>query len=82
MAAENPPAASAFLHFDGMCWPNPDDPNETQWRLRYGTPTRADLLFAAHVMCAYGQLVEDSQQVRNAKVAGLRRTKEAVRVAT
>jgi hypothetical protein len=71
--SEERTAASAFLHFDGMCWPNPDDPNETQWRLRYGTPTRADLLFAADVMCAYGQLVEDPQRRRNEKVAGIRR---------
>jgi hypothetical protein len=56
-----------------MAWPNPDDPGEVQWRLRYSTPTRSDLLFAASVLAAYSQLVEDSQRVRNEKVAGIRR---------
>ena len=67
-----PSRAASFLCFDGMVWPNPNDPNEVQWRLRYGKPTREDILFAASVMSAYSQLVADPQRRRNEKVRGLR----------
>lgn len=40
-----------------MTWPNPDDPGEVQWTLRYGRPSRADLLFAASVLDTYGHLL-------------------------
>lgn len=61
------------LHFDGMAWPNPTDPTEVQWRLRYGKPTRSDLLLAASHMSAYTQLVYDPQRIRNEKIASLRK---------
>ena len=67
-----PSRAASFRRFDGMVWPNPNDPNEVQWRLRYGKPTREDILFAASVMSAYSQLVADPQRRRNEKVRGLR----------
>lgn len=67
-------APPTFLHFDGMAWPNPLDPNEVQWRLRYGEPTLMDRMFAASVMNAYHQLVTDPQRIRNAKVRGIRET--------
>ena len=31
-------AKNSYLHFDGMSWPNPDDPALIEWRLRYGSP--------------------------------------------
>lgn len=62
-----------FLSFDGMAWPNPEDPRSVEWRLRYGEPTREDLMVAASFIGAYKQLVEDSVARRNAKVAGIRR---------
>ena len=61
-----------FLHFDGMSWPNPNDPAEVEWTLRYGTPTRAQLLVAASFIGAYKQLVDDSQRIRNQKISRLR----------
>lgn len=65
--------SAAYLRFDGMTWPNPNDPGKVQWRLRYGVASREDLLFAASVMSAYAQLVEDPQRRRNEKVGGIRR---------
>ena len=49
---------------DDTTWPNPHDPNEVQWRLRYGTPTRSDLLVAAEVMAAYRALVHATSHRR------------------
>lgn len=64
--------ADAYLHFDGMTWPNPAALQEARHRIVYGTPTRADLLLASSVFGAYVQLVEDSQKRRNEKVTGIR----------
>lgn len=61
------------LFFNGMSWPNPADPHEVQYALRYGTPTREQLLLAATFIGAYQQLVEDPRRVRDQKVAGIRR---------
>lgn len=64
---------SSFVHFDGMTWPNPMDPTEIEWRLRYGHPTREDILMAATFMAAYKELVFNTQERRNAKVRGIRK---------
>lgn len=71
--------ASAYLHFDGMTWPNPWLLGEAHERIVNGTPTRADLLLASSVLGAYRQLAEDSQKRRNEKVAGIRRAAGGVR---
>ena len=58
---------------DGGTWPVPDDGlAELEWRLRYGTPTRSDLLTAASVMAAYRQLIEATEAQRNRVVRALR----------
>ncbi len=41
---------------DGTTWPDPGDPAGVDWQLRYGTPTREHLLFAASVLAAYARL--------------------------
>lgn len=69
--------SKTYLSFDGMCWPNPDDPREVEWRLRYGQPTRQDLLCAASFIGAYQQLVNDPQRVRNSKVTRIRVARDA-----
>jgi hypothetical protein len=61
-----------YVAFDGMTWPNPADPLEVEWSLRYGAPSREQMLVAASVVAAYRQLVEDPQRIRNGKVATLR----------
>lgn len=63
---------STYLYFDGMAWPNPDDPYEIEWRLRYGEPTKADRLVAASYIAAYRQLIQDSQRVRSDKIRQIR----------
>ena len=40
--------------------PDPADPLEVEWKLRYGTPDRIDLLWAATVISAYKHLTEGS----------------------
>lgn len=61
-----------YVAFDGMTWPNPADPLEVEWSLRYGAPSREQMLVAASVVAAYRQLVEDPQRIRSGKVATLR----------
>jgi hypothetical protein len=42
---------------DGTTWPDPHDPSNVEWELRYGEPTREQMLFAASVISAYSYLV-------------------------
>ena len=65
---------SSWLRFDGMTWPNPADPNEVQWRLRYGPqpPSREDVLAAASFMHAYAHLINLPQRERNERVLQIR----------
>lgn len=62
-----------YVSFDDMTWPNPSDPRDVEWSLRYGNPSRHQMLVAASFIAAYRQLVEDSATRRNSKIAGLRR---------
>lgn len=71
---------SVYLHFDGMTAPNPDDPTEIEWRLRYGKLTQRDRYLAASFISVYKQLVNDTQKRRNEKVSGLRKARDAARV--
>ena len=49
---------------DGSSWPRPalesDDEYGVGYTLRYGTPTRSDLLKAAEIIDAYSYLVAES----------------------
>lgn len=65
-------ASRSYVHFDDMTWPHPHDPTDVEWRLRYGEPTRSDLLVAASYIGAYRQLVDDAQRVRDRKIQGIR----------
>lgn len=60
------------LRFDGMTWPNPDDPAEVQWRLRCGDPCKHDLLAAAQFMHAYAHLVGMPGRERDQRVRQIR----------
>lgn len=60
-----------------MTWPNPDDPREVEWRLRFATTfgleiRSADRMVAASVMHAYRALIEMSQRDRNQRVSQIR----------
>ena len=69
----------AYLHFDGMTWPNPayimgdEDLSGLIWRLRYGTPTRQDLLVAASAASAYVQLVDLHPDVAAESIRAIRK---------
>lgn len=59
-------------------WPFPDVPTDDrdsiEWRLRYGHPSRADLLAAADILAAYGALVKEGTTTRQTeRLAALRR---------
>ncbi len=73
------PKPPTFLSFADMAWPHPDDPLEVEWSLRYGSPSREQMMVAASIVAAYRQLVADPVRRRNETIAGLRR---AVREAT
>lgn len=62
----------SYLHFGGMTWPNPLDPNEVQRKLRFGEPTKADLLVAAAFMDAYAHLIALPSRTRAKRVAEIR----------
>lgn len=57
-----------------MVWPNPLDPGELQYRLRYGPPlTKGELLVAASHLEAYRYLIcELPQRTRNKRVSEIR----------
>lgn len=59
-----------YTTFDGMTWPRVG--TNLEWTLRYGTPTREDLLLAASVAAAYEALVEASAATRGDVVKHLR----------
>jgi hypothetical protein len=44
---------------DGTVWPNPASPRfkDVAWTLRYGSPSKEEMLFAASVMDAYSNLI-------------------------
>ncbi len=73
---------SAFLLFDGMTWPNPDDPNEVEWKLRYkdfsGNLSRGEECTAASFISAYRCLVNLPQKHRNAVCKRIREAAKAV----
>lgn len=66
-------ASGLYLSFDDMCWPTAGDANaELEWVLRYGTPTKEQLLCAASVLAAYRQMVSDTVEKRQKIVRILR----------
>ncbi len=46
---------ASYAHFDGMAWPLPDC--DVEWFLRYGEPTRQQMLHAASIVAAYNELI-------------------------
>lgn len=64
-----------YAVFDGMTWPNPD--TAVAWTLKYGVPSREDLLFAASIIDAYQTLVTMPVKRRRGIIARLR---EAMRL--
>jgi len=71
--------AQHWVSFDGMTWPNPDDPTEVQWRIQYGNPAREDLAAAVSFMAAYSQLIRLPRRTREARIRSIRKATEAQR---
>ncbi|QFS94547.1 hypothetical protein FIV07_28295 (plasmid) [Mycobacterium sp. THAF192] len=65
---------SGFVTVEGRCWPDPTDPRELAWRLRYvsGELTRRDELVLAAVVEAYSSLVCMDSRTRQRRVMALR----------
>ena len=49
-------------------WPRPDDPSEVGYALRYGEPTRKQMMWAASVISAYQGLC--CHPARNQRTTG------------
>lgn len=68
---------SLFTHFDEMCFPQPGEQlSEIEWRLRYGLPSKQDLLVAASAISAYSELVLRKTQKERNKICKTLRRKE------
>jgi hypothetical protein len=68
--------AGHYAHFDGMAWPLTTDP-DLEWTLRYGKPTRSQLLVAASVYSAYRQMIHDPRHQRDDVIRQLRKAEKA-----
>ena len=63
-----------FRNFNGMCWPCPCvRMDELEYALRYGKPTKWELLAAASVLSAYRQMVFDPIRKRQKIISELRK---------
>jgi hypothetical protein len=62
---------------DGTCWSLPgdlpfDEGGGLEWRLRYGTPTKSDLLLAAGVISCYRAIIAMPESRRRKMIRELR----------
>lgn len=63
----------AYASFDTMVWPCPGTRmGDVNWTLRYGTPTKRDLLYAASIIEAYAQMIGDPEKKRRGVIKQLR----------
>jgi hypothetical protein len=65
---------SGYVTVEDMCWPDPTDPRELGWRLRYAPDglTRRDQLVLASIVEAYSSLVCMDSRTRQRRVMQLR----------
>jgi hypothetical protein len=69
-----------YVHLDnGTVWPV--NVGDIEWRLRYGEPTRSDLLIAASVLAIYTQMTSPQSRGQHAEQT-LHRARHAQREAT
>lgn len=54
-------------------WPNPKDPCEIEWKLRYGNPTKSELLIAASYISAYKSFFEKTQKDTNLYITNIKK---------
>jgi len=66
-----------YASFDDMCWPIPcNELSGLEWRLRYSTPTKSDLLVAASVVSAYQGLIEKPGKFRDQVIKKIKKVIE------
>lgn len=66
-------ADGKWVTFDGMMWPGTGQPlHELEYVLRYGAPTKLELLRAASIVHAYGVLVHDPETKRRRVICAIR----------
>lgn len=58
-------------------WPSPVASNDIEWQLRYGQPTREQILVAASMLSAFRYLTELPQRERNEVIRDLRAADKA-----
>lgn len=58
---------------DFMAWPNPLDPDEVEWKLRYSTPTKSELMHASSVLAAYRALIFLPSRTREKRISAIRK---------
>jgi hypothetical protein len=59
----------ASVHFDQMGWPKPNP--DLEWTLRYGEPNKNQLLLAAWIVQAYGDLITVKNQKDRNYICGV-----------
>ena len=63
----------SFASFDGMTWELPGEyMSDVEYALRWGTPTKQQLLYAAGVISAYRQMIIDPETKRRKVIQALR----------
>jgi hypothetical protein len=67
-------ALPAYLALpDGTVWPNPLDPGDAQWQMRYaGSPGTSACLVAASTLAAYRELIWMPERRRREVIKALR----------
>jgi len=68
------------VSWNGMVWPRylEHEDDSVQWRLRYGIPSKEDLLYAASVMAAYTALVDSTDKKRREVVRILKEVEKEI----
>lgn len=75
MSTEQP---SGYLTFEDMCWPDPRDPRELGWRVRYAPEslTRRDQMVLSSIISAYAHLISLDSRTRQKRVMQIRTAQE------
>lgn len=66
-----------FKVFNEMTWPDPHTVGEIEWILRYGEPTKSNLMVAASIVGGYKDLIFKPQKARDKIIKELRKNTKA-----
>jgi len=66
--------SGTHARFGGMVWPFPcEQMSELVWTLTYGEPGQQDKLYAAAIISAFRQMVDDPESKRRVVIRALRK---------